>query len=395
MKNLSLFSGAGGMDIGLEAAGFDPIACLEFDQDARATLSLNRPLWNVLSNGDVVRGSETIRPKDFGLEPGELDLISGGPPCQPFSVAGQWAQQGRRGMADSRAETVHALLRYVAAFRPRSIMLENVHGFVSGPNSALPAITEGLRQINQDHGTSYLATWKLLNAADFGVPQNRRRVILVAFRDDDELAWPAATHAGNPVTVGEALQNAIQGDAPPATGKWAELLPSIPPGQNYQWLTSKGGGEQLFGYRTKFWNFLLKLNPSAPSWTLSASPGPSTGPFHWENRPLIAREMMRIQTIPDEWELAGDTRTQTRLAGNATPALLAEVIGNAIRSVLSQTPPAGNEYAPILALRRTPVSLRVEQPRAVPEKYRHLIGSKTAHPGTGRGPAPRTSEAAG
>lgn len=382
---LSLFSGAGGMDVGLEAAGFEPIACLELEANARETLRLNRPDWNVPEDGDVLEAARELTPPDFDMNVGDLDLIAGGPPCQPFSTAAQWSSSGRKGMSDLRAETVHALLKLVRRFQPRALFLENVLGFVEGHHSALSTLKSGLAEINRDVGTSYSLEWQLLNSADYGVPQNRKRVIILAFRDGTAAAWPAPTHVGKQVTAMDAFAGLNEVDRPQATGKWKDLLPSIPEGHNYQWLTSHGGGEEVFGYRTKYWNFLLKLARNAPSWTLSASPGPSTGPFHWENRPLTPRERLRLQSFPDDWNLTGDLRQQIRLSGNATPALLAELVGRAIRSHL------GSEIVGSLTLEiaRQNHAYSGLPVFAVPAGFRMLIGEKAPHGGTGHGPAPR------
>src|SRR5205085_2163673 len=99
---------------------------------------------------------------------------------------------------------------------------------------------------------------------------------------------------------------------PRASGRWADLLPSIPEGENYQFHTRKGDGVPLFGYRTKFWSFLLKLDRSEPAWTIPAQAGPSTRPFHWNNRPLTIKELARLQTFPTKWRFAGMQRDQIR-----------------------------------------------------------------------------------
>src|SRR6185312_12245754 len=109
-------------------------------------------------------------------------------------------------------------------------------------------------------------------------------------------------------------------------GKWADLLPSIPPGMNYLWHTDRGGGEPLFGWRRRYWSFLLKLAPDQPSWTIQAQPGPATGPFHWDNRRLTGREMARLQTFPDDIQITGSLADAQRQIGNAVPSLLAEVL---------------------------------------------------------------------
>ncbi|PPL19589.1 hypothetical protein GY24_05220 [Microterricola pindariensis] len=382
---LSLFSGAGGMDIGLEEAGFANVGCIEIDRAARDTLLKNRPDWRMLGDGDIISVSKTLTPSELGLEVGELDLLAGGPPCQPFSAAAQWAGSGRRGMRDPRARTVDATMELVRTFLPKAILMENVLGFVRGKGAAIEYLETELALIGNEHGVTYTVHWKLLNAADYGVPQNRRRVIIVALRDGAPWEWPTPTHVGRPVRAWDVLSNIPPHDRPEPTGKWAELLPSIPEGHNYQWLTSRGGGDEIFGYRTKYWNFLLKLAKDQPSWTLAASPGPSTGPFHWENRPLSVREQLRLQSFPDDWQLTGDHRTQTKQAGNATPALLAEVIGRQIALTLGEKL---HLPAPRLLVER---GRRQAPPSApvwpLPSRFTSMRGPKDAHAGEGRGPA--------
>lgn len=379
---LSMFSGAGGLDVGLEVAGFETVGCLEIDPTAQETLRQNRPDWPLLLDGDVLRAATNLTPADLGLEIGELDLLAGGPPCQPFSMAAQWSGE-KKGMDDERAATVHGLLDLIEAFLPKAVLLENVLGFVQGKKSALPAIEARLLALRLKTGRDYKLHWKLVNAADYGVPQNRRRVILVILRDGFKWSWPEVTHAHSPITTWMALSGLPKEKTyTPAKGKWASLLPSIPAGTNYQWLTASGGGVELFGYRTKYWNFLLKLDPDQPSWTLPASPGPSTGPFHWDNRPLTPRECMRLQSFPDSWKLAGDARTQIKQLGNATPPRLSWVFGRAIASSL------GYKSTEVLPLpepgnRRR----RIPRPRPVPNTFLSSIGEKPPHPGHGRGPA--------
>ena len=377
------------MDVGLERGGFDPLLCLEIDQMARETLRTNRPHWVVPSDGDVVRAAHTLEPAQLGISVGELDLLCGGPPCQPFSKAAQWASSGRQGMGDLRADTVHATLDLLERFLPRVLLLENVQGFLVGPGSALDVIAGRLQSINSRHKTSYRMEWTVVDAADFGVPQHRKRAIVVILRDELKWSWPSPTYNGRPVTAWEAIGDLAEDAYPPLQGKWAELLRSVPEGWNYQWFTSRGGGPELFGYRTKYWNFLLKLAKNRPSWTLPASPGPSAGPFHWQNRPLTARERLRLQSFPDDWRLPGDYRAQTKLTGNATPPLLAEVLGRQIATVLGRESEGGLS----LVRPRANVVPEAEPVAPLPGAYAGLVGTKDAHMGPGRGPSPRPAAA--
>ena len=165
-------------------------------------------------------------------------------------------------------------------------------------------------------------------------------------------------------------------------GKWGDLLASIPEGQNYLWHTDRGGGRPLFGWRRRYWSFLLKLAKDRPSWTIQAQPGPAIGPFHWKNRLLSHRELCRLQTFPDDVTMLGGRGDVQRQIGNAVPSLLSEVLG---REILTQF--LGREVKG--ELRLMPPDKRpfppAERTLAVPSKFLELLGSHAAHPGTGKG----------
>jgi DNA (cytosine-5)-methyltransferase 1 len=386
---LSLFSGAGGLDLGLERAGFDPVLCLDSDSGAQATLRHNRPNWDVPLDGDVTAAAMQRTCKDLGLVSAGLDLMAGGPPCQPFSKAAQWTPSGRTGLKDPRTRALGGFVHFVEVLLPRVVLVENVPGFVSGPASALRFLEEQLAAINERSGTNYRLNWWLVDAADYGVPQRRKRAILVAFRDGRDFRLPAPTHSGSHIRAWDVLYNYMETDPPNPRGSWTGLLPSIPEGHNYQWLTARGGGIELFGWRTRYWSFLLKLARDRPSWTLPASPGPNTGPFHWDNRPLSTRERLRLQSFPDDWALTQSEREQWRMAGNATPPLLAEIVGRAISSELGLY--ASGDKPPTLALKRVDQVPPPTPPVPVKNHFAQKAGPKLAHPGPGLGPAPRTN----
>ena len=222
-------------------------------------------------------------------------------------------------MADSRADCLHGLMTLIERFLPRAILVENVTGFVRGASSALPFIEKGLAGVNNRSGTRYKLFYRVLNAVDFGIPQRRRRAFVIALRDGGEPVWPRVTHRDCPERAWDALQSVRLKTPPVSTGRFAALLPSIPEGQNYQYFTERGDGPALFGYRRRYWSFLLKLAKAEPAWTVPASPGPATGPFHWDSRPLAPEEILRLQAFPRAWELEGSHRERVRQAGNATP----------------------------------------------------------------------------
>lgn len=387
---VSLFTGAGGLDYGLEAAGFRTCVAVEFDTQCCKTLTRNRPHWPVIQKSifDVSRNELA---EHANLDLGSVDLVAGGPPCQPFSKAGNWARRTGRapGLGDVRAYTVHAFMRVVEDVLPKVVLLENVEGFADGgENSALHLVERRFIEINKKHGTHYTPISEVLDAAEFGVPQARKRRFVVASHDGTAFEFPKPTHGEDRepfLTAWDAL-----GDEPPPggedlllRGKWADLLPSIPEGENYSWHTSRGGGLDLFGWRTRYWTFLLKLSKKRPSWTIQAHPGPSAGPFHWKNRKLSIRELCRLQTFPDDVQIVGPRGPAHRQVGNAVPSLIGEVLGREIlRQLLGQNV---SDKLKLLPARRVPVP--PAHPRtSVPLKYLPLVKKHAAHPGPGEGP---------
>ena len=393
---ISLFTGAGGLDFGFEASGFRTAVALEIDRRCCATLRHNRT-WPVID-----RDVATVSTKELldvaGLKIGEADALIGGPPCQPFSKSGFWATGDAKRLDDPRATTLEAYLRILAEAQPRAFLLENVEGLgFKGKDEGLKLIHSRLLAINEAHGTRYRATIATLNAADYGVPQLRKRIFVVGARDGSTFNFPAATHAPagssdwtdsrpRTLTAWDALHDLPEPNDPGVLlkGKWAHLLPTIPEGKNYLWHTDRGGGEPLFGWRRRYWSFLLKLAKDQPAWTIQAQPGPATGPFHWNNRRLTMREMARLQTFPDDVEILGSIADAQRQLGNAVPSLLAEVLAKAI-------------VWQLLAIRTWPGSLKLalgqakEMPppavpaTSVPSAYLALKGKHDAHPGTGKG----------
>jgi len=381
---LSAFTGPGGLDLGLETAGFSTIGCIEIDETARKTIAANRD-WPLLEPGDIAKLSCTLGPASLGLRPRELGVLAGGPPCQPFSKAGQWSANGARGLIDPRSSCLSSFFAVLESFLPAVLLVENVPGFVRGKTSVLAHVQDALSRINREHETEYCLDARIINAVDYGVPQRRERVILIARRDGRSFQWPEATHAASPVRAWDALHDLAAESVPPVRGRWAGLLPSIPEGWNYQWHTDRGGGEPIFGYRTRYWSFLLKLAKVLPSWTVSAQPGPATGPFHWENRPLAVQEMLRLQSFPATWKVRGDYRRQVMQVGNATPPLLAEILGREIGKQVFRRKPSAT---PKLAISQASSVPGPCKPQGVPEAYLGLAGRHEPHPGTGKGPRP-------
>ena len=389
---LSAFSGIGGLDLGLERAGFGIVGAVESDAAARRSLALNRPRLPFLEPHDVKEAARALVPGALGIGKRDLALLAAGPPCRPFSKAAQWARTGALGLNDRRTGSLDGLLTLIARLLPRAVLIENVPGFVKGRGSALPLLQERLATVNRGAGTRYRLSQRVLDAADFGVPQRRRRAIIVVLRNGEAFDWPAATHHGRPVRAWDALRGVRPEEAPAPSGQFAGLLPSVPEGMNYQHFTERGEGPALFGYRRRFWSFLLKLAKAEPAWTVPANPGPATGPFHRESRPLAPEEVLRLQSFPGSWRLEGVYRVQVRQAGNATPPLLAELLGRSIAQQLFGAVHRGRLSLAIARSARVPPPTR---PKTVPEKYLSRLGEHPPHPGPGRGPRPRPARSAG
>lgn len=419
-KLISLFTGAGGLDLGFEAAGFDTAVAVEMDDEAVTTLEANRE-WPVIAR-DIHRLPSDELLATAGLREGEADVLIGGPPCQPFSKSGYWSSGDALRLDDPRSDTLAAYLRVLRDTLPRTFLLENVPGLAfRGKAEGLDLILRTVESINRSRGVDYRIAWAKLNAAEHGVPQVRERVFVIGSREGLPFEFPAPTHAADPsadfdsgdlgsgdfdsggadprfgsgddpgsellpfTTAWDAIGDLARSRNPglEPSGKWAGLLPSIPEGHNYLWHTDRGGGLPLFGWRRRYWSFLLKLAKDRPSWTLQAQPGPAIGPFHWNNRRLSARELCRLQTFPDDFEIVGPLRSAQKQVGNAVPSALAEVLARAIRRQLLGE--ADLDPLPTLVPEARPKCPGPRRPEPVPERYRHLVGRHEAHPGTGRG----------
>lgn len=392
---ISLFTGAGGLDLGLEAAGMEIACCVEIDADARKTLSLNRPDWQQAEPNDIF----SLKPQQLlsqaGLRPGDVGVLSGGPPCQPFSISSHWTNGGPIGLDDPRAKTIDAYIRIVDYCLPKVILLENVEGIsrsLNGREAATDYIERRIEQINKRRGTRYKLSQYKVNAVDYGVPQKRERIFIIADRDGIPFSLPQPPYGSNEGqmpfhTAWDAIGHLDEKKFPKEllpTGRWANLLSSIPEGQNYLYHTSRGKGLPLFGWRRKYWSFLLKLSKKSPSWTIQASPGPASGPFHWRNRLLSIEELLRLQTFPPNYRIFGDRRVAQRQIGNAVPSALGEYIGLEIQKQLFQHKHL-NAKQRLLPKRRDDCP-RATSPSPVPKEYLHMIGEHPDHPGTGMGP---------
>lgn len=397
LKAISLYAGAGGLDYGFIAAGIATAVALDSDPDCYRTLKINLRSTVILS--DIASVPTATLLEKGGFRSREVPLLIGGPPCQPFSKSGYWATGDARRLNDARASTLGDFLRVVEEALPKVFVLENVEGLgYKGKSEGLALLEKTIFTINKKHRTSYKLSIQILNAADFGVPQIRRRIFIVGSRDGRPFRFPEPTHVGQidpspsdlrprHVTAWEALRSVPveASDVLAATGKWAGLLPSIPEGRNYLWHTDRGGGVPIFGWRTRYWSFLLKLAKDRPAWTLQAKPGPATGPFHWTNRRLSVQEMCRLQTFPLDVKIRGPYSSAQRQVGNAVPSLLAEILAREIRRQLFNAPLT--DAGPTLGIGKSSRGSPPPEPvKKVPRKYYSLVGRHPPHPGTGLGP---------
>ena len=410
LSAVSLFTGAGGMDLGFESAGFETKAAIEMYDQAVMTLKHNRD-WLVFDRNIHEVTSEELK-RESQLKEGELVLLHGGPPCQPFSKSGYWARGDSKRLADPRATTLEAYLRVLRDLKPQVFVLENVSGIAySKKDEGLKLLKETIDSINQNCGTAYSFKMEILNAANYGVPQERERAFIVGERSGKEFDFPKPTHqilkrppshtikkttkpipffseTSLPIAINcwESIGEFEEDDNPELklTGKWAELVPSIPEGCNYLYHTDRGDGLPLFGWRRRYWNFLLKLSKQYPSWTIQAQPGSAVGPFHWRNRWLSRVELARIQTFPDSYMIQGTRRHAHRQLGNAVPCALAEILAHEIRKqFLSHS---DSDIGPRKLVQEKKFIIPKAHPHLdVKDKYMKLLHTDTAHPGKGQG----------
>ena len=341
LRSISLFSGCGGLDLGLHQAGFQTVLASDFEALCAKTWSRSLPAAPFLVGrmGSVSRADIAAQ---LGGSIGDIDLVAGGPPCPPFSKSRFYRKELPRALDDPNGwETINGYLNMLDWVRPRAFILENVKGL------AYKVHAEGLETIiTRAEGLGYRVTTGVLNAADYGVPQIRERCFVVGSLGP-RIELPKPTHSSDPesgllpwVTAGQVLTDLDTEENAGDEGHFAggqhhDLLCQVPPGDNYLYFTEKRGHpDPRFKWRCRYWSFLLKLSPDMPSWTIQARRSNNMGPFHWRNRILRISEIKRLQTFPDAFELAGTTEQQWRQIGNAVPPLLAAAIGRSVAEAI-------------------------------------------------------------
>lgn len=331
-KCIELFAGAGGLALGLEKAGFEEIGLVEIDKTACDTLRLNRPNWNVIEE-DIVKFSQKDLLKEFNLKVGELDLLSGGYPCQSFSYAGK-----KLGLEDVRGTMFFYYAEFLRQLQPKMFLAENVKGLTTHDGGRT---IQTMVDVFQDLG--YTVEWKVLNAWDYGVAEKRQRVVIIGTRNDlkenVKFKYPEP-HDYKPV-LRDVLQNVPESVGAKYPEKKKKVFDLVPPGGYWRDLPDDVARDYMKscyfmgGGRT---GIARRISWDEPSLTLTCSPMmKQTDRCHPdESRPFTTREYARIQSFPDEWNFSGKMNDIYKQIGNAVPVELAKEVGISIMNALNK-----------------------------------------------------------
>lgn len=331
-KSIELFAGTGGLAIGLEQAGFDAVALNEIDKNSCQTLRANRPNWNIIE-GD-------IKDVDFSVFK-NIDLISGGFPCQAFSYAGK-----KMGFEDTRGTLFFEFVRAIKEVKPKIFLGENVKGLFSHDNGRT---LETMKSIINELGY-VLVEPKILKAIFYRVPQKRERLFLVGIRKDlfnDNINFSYPSPYNRVMTVRDALKKGdlYNSDCPKSEGqkypkRKQEIFSLVPEGGC--WVNLPDSIQREYMQKSYFMGggktgMARRLSFDEPSLTLTCSPAQKqTERCHpKETRPLTVREYARIQTFPDDWEFSGSVSSKYKQIGNAVPVNLACAVGNKLVELLN------------------------------------------------------------
>jgi DNA (cytosine-5)-methyltransferase 1 len=330
LSTIELFAGAGGLALGLEKAGFNSIALIEIDKAAAETLRSNRPNWNVICD-DIANISSKNLEKYFNIEKGKLDLLSGGPPCQSFSYAGN-----RLGLDDTRGTLFYHYAIFLKKLMPKVFLFENVRGLLSHDKGKTYSL---ILKVFGDIG--YSIEKRVLNAWDFGVAQKRERLITIGVRQDlkdkIKIAFPEP-HQYRPV-LKDVLQSVPESSGVNYSEHKRKIFQLVPPGGYWRDIPEDVAKEYMKscwfmgGGRT---GILRRLSLDEPSLTVLTSPSQKqTDRCHpLEPRPFTVRENARCQSFPDDWVFYGSVGQQYTQVGNAVPVNFAYEIALKIKEGL-------------------------------------------------------------
>lgn len=352
---ISFFSGAMGLDIGLEKAGLNVVIGQDFEPSCVETMRANG--HNVLG-GDIREINPETLLKLTGLHVGEPFMVCGGPPCQPFSTAGK-----RLGINDPRGSLFMDFIRMIDYIRPRFFVMENVKGIVSSPLKHVSVKEREKDDPEQQLGTvldvilsefdklGYKTVYGVLDAVNYGVPQFRERFVLIGSRDNEDIFLPIPTHFQMHQnseyrwkTVGEVIKDLENnpGEYTSLSGERKKYIHMVPEGGNWRDLPEEiipvamGGAYQSGGGKVGFYR-RLSYNQPAPTITTSPAQKATMLCHPTQDRPLSIKEYARIQQFPDDWIFKGTLSAKYRQIGNAVPVGLAEAIGRAIISTADKT----------------------------------------------------------
>ena len=328
--NIELFAGAGGLALGLEEAGFKTIALNEKEEDPCNTLRINRPKWNIIQE-DIVELSKENLLKKFNINVGELDLLSGGYPCQSFSYAGM-----KKGLSDIRGTMFYYYSEFLKQLKPKMFLAENVKGLTTHDNGkTIQVMVDTFEKIG------YKVQWKVLNVWDFGVAEKRERVAIIGIRNDltDKIKFEYPKAYNYRLTLKDVLKNVPDSLGAKYPEKKKKVFDLVPPGgcwinlpedvaKDYMKSCYYMGGGRRGIARRMSWD--------EPSLTLTCSPMmKQTDRCHPdESRPFTTREYARIQSFPDEWQFSGKMMSVYKQIGNAVPVNFAHELGKAIIEAL-------------------------------------------------------------
>lgn len=328
--HVELFAGAGGLALGLEQAGFVNLLANDFDKDSCNTLKTNRQNWNVICDS-VENLAEQDLLRMLNLKECELDLLSGGYPCQSFSYAGK-----RLGLNDVRGTMFYYYAKILKQLKPKMFLAENVKGLVSHDNgNTLKTMINVFEEIG------YNVQYKILNAWDYGVAEKRERIVIVGIRNDLNIKFEYPTpHKYKPV-LRDVLQNVPLSEGAKYPQSKKEVFDLVPPGGCWRDLPEEiakqymKGSYNLGGGKT---GMARRISWDEPSLTILCSPCmKQTDRCHPdETRPFTIRESARIQSFPDDWQFSGNMHSQYKQIGNAVPVNMAKEIGLAIMKTLKE-----------------------------------------------------------